>query len=30
MDIFQAERHTSASTFHIETTLQCLTSIVIP
>ena len=30
MDIFQAERHTSASTFHIETTLQCLTSIIIP
>jgi len=30
MDIFQAERHTSQSTFHIETTLQCLTNVVIP
>lgn len=30
MDIFHAERHTSRSTFHIETTLQCVTNIVIP
>ena len=30
MDIFQAERHTTYSTFHIETTLSCLTSIIIP
>ncbi|MBC8133940.1 MAG: fibro-slime domain-containing protein [Deltaproteobacteria bacterium] len=30
MDVFQAERHTSQSTFHIETTLACITNIVIP
>jgi fibro-slime domain-containing protein len=30
MDIFHAERHTSESTFHIETTLNCIDSIVIP
>jgi fibro-slime domain-containing protein len=30
MDIFHAERHTSKSTFHIETTLQCLSNVVIP
>lgn len=30
MDIFQAERHTTESTFRIETTLGCLTNIVIP
>lgn len=30
MDVFQAERHTSRSTFHIETTLACITNIVIP
>jgi fibro-slime domain-containing protein len=29
MDIFQAERHTTFSTFRIETTLQCITSIII-
>jgi fibro-slime domain-containing protein len=30
MDIFQAERHLSDSTFHIETTLQCIDNVVIP
>ena len=30
MDVFQAERHTSASTFHVETTLGCITNVVIP
>lgn len=30
MDIFHAERHTSESTFHIETTLDCIDTIVIP
>lgn len=30
MDIFHAERHTSKSTYHIETTLQCITNVVIP
>jgi fibro-slime domain-containing protein len=30
MDIFQAERHTTESTFRIETTLGCLTTIIIP
>jgi fibro-slime domain-containing protein len=29
MDIFQAERHTTESTFRIETTLGCITSIII-
>ncbi|MBC8132006.1 MAG: fibro-slime domain-containing protein [Deltaproteobacteria bacterium] len=30
MDIFHAERHTSRSTYHIETTLQCIVNIPIP
>lgn len=30
MDIFHAERHTTYSTFRIETTIQCLTSVIIP
>ncbi len=30
MDIFHAERHPSDSTFHIETTLQCIDNVVIP
>jgi fibro-slime domain-containing protein len=30
MDIFQAERHTSGSTFHVETTLQCIDNVIIP
>ena len=30
MDIFHAERHTSKSTYHIETTLQCIVNIPIP
>ena len=30
MDIFHAERHTTFSTFRIETTISCLTSIIIP
>ncbi len=30
MDIFHAERHTSRSNFRIETTLACITNIVIP
>jgi fibro-slime domain-containing protein len=30
MDVFYADRHCCGSTFHIETTLQCLTNIVIP
>ena len=29
MDIFQAERHTDYSTFRIETTIQCVTVIVV-
>jgi fibro-slime domain-containing protein len=29
MDIFHAERHTDYSTFRIETTIQCITSIII-
>ncbi len=28
IDIFQAERHVTGSTFHIETTLQCIDNIV--
>lgn len=30
MDIFHAERHTSASNFRIETTLACINNVVIP
>ena len=30
MDVFYADRHCCGSTFHVETTLQCLTNIVIP
>jgi fibro-slime domain-containing protein len=30
MDIFQAERHVISSTFHIETTLTCVDSVIIP
>jgi fibro-slime domain-containing protein len=30
LDIFQAERHTTESTFRIETTLQCVTSYIVP
>jgi fibro-slime domain-containing protein len=30
MDIFHAERHVTASTFHIETTLQCIDNVIIP
>jgi fibro-slime domain-containing protein len=30
LDIFQAERHTTESTFRLETTLDCVTSYVIP
>jgi fibro-slime domain-containing protein len=30
LDIFQAERHTTESTFRLETTLQCITSYVVP
>ena len=30
MDIFQAERHCCDSTFHIETSLPCVSNIVIP
>jgi len=30
MDIFQAERHLAGSTFHVETTLKCISNIVIP
>jgi fibro-slime domain-containing protein len=30
MDIFHAERHVIASTFHIETTLQCIDNVIIP
>jgi len=30
MDVFYADRHCCDSTFHIETTLQCITNIVIP
>jgi fibro-slime domain-containing protein len=30
MDIFHAERHVVASTFHIETTLQCIDNVIIP
>jgi hypothetical protein len=29
MDIFHAERHTDFSTFRIETTIQCVTVIVV-
>lgn len=28
IDIFQAERHTAGSTFHVETTLKCIDNIV--
>jgi fibro-slime domain-containing protein len=28
IDIFQAERHIPGSTFHVETTLQCIDNIV--
>jgi fibro-slime domain-containing protein len=28
LDIFQAERHVAGSTFHVETTLQCIDNIV--
>ena len=30
MDVFYADRHCCGSTFHIETTFQCITNIVIP
>jgi fibro-slime domain-containing protein len=30
MDVFHAERHESASTFHVETTLSCIDNIIIP
>jgi fibro-slime domain-containing protein len=30
MDIFHAERHTADSTFHIETTLQCIDNVIVP
>lgn len=30
MDIFQAERHCCDSTFHLETTLQCIDNIIVP
>lgn len=30
MDVFQAERHVIYSTFHIETSLACVTNIVVP
>ena len=30
LDIFQAERHTSESTFRVETTLSCVTSYIVP
>ena len=30
MDIFHAERHVVGSTFHVETTLQCLDNVMIP
>lgn len=30
MDVFQAERHLSNSTFHVETTLRCITNVIIP
>jgi len=30
MDIFQADRHCCQSTFHIETTLQCIDNVIIP
>jgi len=29
MDIFHAERHTTASTFRVETTIECLTPVVL-
>jgi len=29
MDIFHAERHTEQSTFRVETTLQCFTSVIV-
>jgi fibro-slime domain-containing protein len=29
MDIFQAERHCCASTFHLETTLSCINNIIV-
>jgi hypothetical protein len=30
MDIFQAERHVIYSTFHIETSLACVSNVVVP
>jgi fibro-slime domain-containing protein len=30
LDVFQAERHTTESTFRIETTLQCVSSYIVP
>jgi hypothetical protein len=30
MDIFQAERHTTESNFHIETTINCFTVVKPP
>ena len=30
MDVFYADRHCCGSTFHIETTFECITNIVIP
>ena len=30
MDIFQAERHLAESHFHVETTLKCVSNVVIP
>jgi fibro-slime domain-containing protein len=30
LDIFQAERHTTESTFRLETTLVCVTSFIVP
>jgi fibro-slime domain-containing protein len=30
MDIFYADRHCCQSTFHVETTLQCITNVIVP
>jgi fibro-slime domain-containing protein len=30
IDMFHAERHTSSSTFHLETTLSCIDNVIVP
>ena len=30
MDVFYADRHCCDSTFHVETTFECITNVIIP